>query len=820
MEGLEPPYLTASDPKSDVSTNFTTSGIPGSAISWSGHNRPQNRPTATSKRVANVGLFNERNRPLFRKFVVTTTRMETIAQTPKYNLNEEQERKLILREYRSLLRSLKAKIKPGDKDLLRNAFEMAAEAHKTMRRKSGEPYILHPLAVAKICVEEIGLGVRSTICALLHDTVEDTDISLEDIEREFGAEIARIVDGLTKISNVIDVNASAQAENFKKILLTLTDDPRVILIKLADRLHNMRTLESMKREKQLKIASETVYVYAPLAHRMGLYNIKTEMEDLAMKYMEPEAYKDIAQKLAETKRERSKYINEFIRPIKEKLERNNFKFEIYGRPKSIHSISNKMKKKGVDFEEVYDLFAIRVILDSPPEREKEDCWKVYSMITDEYTPSPERLRDWLSNPKSNGYEALHTTVMGPQGKWVEVQIRTKRMNEIAEKGLAAHWKYKEGTPDESRFDKWFQQIREVISNQEADSIDFLQEFKTSFLAEEIYVYTPKGDVKMLPVESTALDFAFSIHSAIGVKTIGAKVNHKLVPISHKLRSGDQVEIITSNKQKPSEDWLGFVVTAKARGRIKDALKEEKRTTADEGKYTVQRKLEGLGAAFDQHNIEELVHWYKLPSQLDLFYQVAVKNIDLKDLKEFTVTGDKLNPPRPVKTVHEFKQEFAPQHPSAKKDAELIIFGESSDRIVYNLANCCKPIPGDDVFGFVTTGKGLTIHRTNCPNAAKLLANYGHRVVKTKWAKNKEISFLTGLKIVGMDDVGVIHKITNLISGEMKINISALSVEAKEGLFEGNIKVFVHDREELDDLVQRLKSLPGIESVERYDTEDV
>ena len=410
--------------------------------------------------------------------------------------------------------------------------------------------------------------------------------------------------------------------------------------------------------------------------------------------------------------------------------------------------------------------------------------------------------------------------MGPQGKWVEVQIRTKRMNEIAEKGLAAHWKYKEGTPDESRFDKWFQQIREVISNQEADSIDFLQEFKTSFLAEEIYVYTPKGDVKMLPVESTALDFAFSIHSAIGVKTIGAKVNHKLVPISHKLRSGDQVEIITSNKQKPSEDWLGFVVTAKARGRIKDALKEEKRAIADEGKYTVQRKLEGLGAALNQHNIEELVHWYKLPSQLDLFYQVAVKNIDLKDLKEFTVTGDKLEPPRPVKTVHEFKQEFAPQHTSAKKDAELIIFGESSDKIVYALANCCKPIPGDDVFGFVTTGKGLTIHRTNCPNAAKLLANYGHRVVKTKWAKNKEISFLTGLKIVGMDDVGVIHKITNLISGEMKINISALSVEAKEGLFEGNIKVFVHDREELDNLVQRLKALPGIESVERYDTEDV
>jgi GTP pyrophosphokinase len=746
--------------------------------------------------------------------------METVAQIPKYNLNEEQERKLILREYRSLLRSLKSKIKPGDKDLIRRAFEMSAEAHKTMRRKSGEPYILHPLAVAKICVEEIGLGVRSTICSLMHDTVEDTDVSLEDVEREFGNEIARIVDGLTKISNVIDVNASQQAENFKKILLTLTDDPRVILIKLADRLHNMRTLESMKREKQLKIASETVYVYAPLAHRMGLYNIKTEMEDLAMKYLEPEAYRDIAQKLAETKRERTKYINEFIKPIKDKLEKSKFKFEIYGRPKSIHSISNKMKKKGVDFEEVYDLFAIRVILDSPTEKEKEDCWKVYSMITDEYTPSPARLRDWLSNPKSNGYEALHTTVMGPQGKWVEVQIRTKRMNEIAEKGLAAHWKYKEETSDENRFDKWFHQIREVISSQETDSIDFLHDFKTSFLAEEIYVYTPKGDVKMLPVGSTALDFAFAIHSAIGVKTIGAKVNHKLVPISHKLRSGDQIEIITSNKQKPSEDWLGFVVTAKARGRIKDALKEEKKQISDEGKYTVQRKLEGMGAVMNQHNIDELVQWYKLPSNIDLFYQVAIKNIDLKDLKEFKVIGDRIEAPKPVK-IFEPKHEYVPNQPgTSKKDTELIIFGESSDKIVYNLANCCKPIPGDDVFGFITTGKGLTIHRTNCPNAAKLLAHYGHRVVKTKWAKNKEISFLTGLKIIGMDDVGVIHKITNLISGEMKINISALSVEAKEGLFEGNIKVFVHDKEELEELLQSLKNLPGIESVERYDTEDI
>ena len=743
--------------------------------------------------------------------------METVAQIPKYNLTEDQERKLILREYRALLRSLKTKLKPGDRKMIRLAFEMSADAHKSMRRKSGEPYILHPLAVARICVEEIGLGVRSTICALLHDTVEDTDIGLEDIERDFGNEIARIVDGLTKISNVIDVNASKQAENFKKILLTLTDDPRVILIKLADRLHNMRTLDSMKREKQLKIASETVYVYAPLAHRMGLYNIKTEMEDLAMKYLEPETYKEIAQKLAETKRERTKFINEFIKPLNEKLEKSGFNFDIYGRPKSIHSIWTKMKKKGVAFEEVYDLFAIRVILHSNPDKEKEDCWKVYSLITDEYTPSPERLRDWLSNPKSNGYEALHTTVMGPEGRWVEVQIRTKRMNEIAEKGLAAHWKYKEGGADESRFDKWFQQIREVISTEGTDGIDFLQDFKTSFLAEEIYVYTPKGDVKMLPVGSTALDFAFAIHSAIGVKCIGAKLNHKLVPISQKLRSGDQIEIITSNKQKPSEDWLTFVVTAKAKSKIKDALKEEKRKIAEEGKYTLQRKLEGVGAAFSQHNIDELVNWYKLSSPLDLFYQISIKNIDLKELKEFKVHGDKIEPPKPVKQI-EVKPEIV--HTIPKKETELIIFGESSDKIVYNLANCCKPIPGDDVFGFVTTGKGLTIHRTNCPNAAKLLANYGHRVVKTKWAKNKEISFLTGLRIIGLDDVGVVNKITNLISGELKINIAAITIEAKEGLFEGNMRVYVHDKEELDVLVSRLRSLAGIHSVDRFDTEPV
>ena len=735
-----------------------------------------------------------------------------------YNLTEEDEKKEILRHYRGLLRVLKTKLKPGDKILLRTAFEMSAEAHKTMRRKSGEPYILHPLAVAKICVEEIGLGIRSTICALLHDTVEDTDVNLEDVQREFGPEITKIVDGLTKISTVMDANTSQQAENFKKILLTLTDDPRVILIKLADRLHNMRTMDSMKREKQLKISSETVYVYAPLAHRMGLYNIKTEMEDLAMKYMEPDTYRYIAQKLQDTKRERSRYINDFIKPLKLKLEKTGFDFEIYGRPKSIHSIWSKIKKKGVSFEEVYDLFAIRIIVNDSPEKEKEDCWKVYSIITDAYNPSPERLRDWLSNPKSNGYEALHTTVMGPQGKWVEVQIRTKRMNEIAEKGLAAHWKYKEGTSDESRFDKWFHQIREALSSPDSNSLDFLQDFKTSFLTEEIYVYTPKGDVKMLPIGATALDFAFGVHTAIGSKCIGAKVNHKLVPISYKLRSGDQIEIITSAKQKPNSEWLNFVVTSKAKTKIKDTLKEEKRTIAEEGKYVLQRKLSGINAVMNQTNLEELASFYKLHSSLDLLYEIATKKIDLKELKDFTVHGDKLIAPKPVKPVEEkIEYDTTAKHKNPK-DAELIIFGESSDRIMYTLANCCKPIPGDDVFGFVTTGEGLKIHRTTCPNATRLMANYGHRVVKTKWAKNKEISFLTGLKIIGLDDVGVIHKITNLISGEMKVNIAAMTIEAKDGIFEGNVKVFVHDKDELDNLVDELLNLPGIERVDRYDTE--
>ncbi len=741
--------------------------------------------------------------------------------TAPYNLDDEEEKKMILREYRALLRSLKERLKKGDKALLRHAFEIAVEAHKDMRRKSGEPYILHPLAVARIVVEEIGLGVNSAICALLHDTVEDTEITLEDIAREFNTYIAKIIDGLTKISNVVDIKADTtiQAENFRKILLTLADDPRVILIKLADRLHNMRTLESMSRDKQLKISSETTYIYSPLAHRLGLYEIKSEMEDLALKYTQPDIYQDIAKGLKETKRERTRYINEFIKPIKEELQHNGFDFEIYGRPKAINSIWNKMKTKHVTFDEVYDLFAIRVILKSPTEREKEDCWKIYSIITNFYRPSTERLRDWISVPKGNGYEALHTTVMGPGGKWVEVQIRTERMNEIAEKGLAAHWKYKEGTvsAQESKLDSFLKHLREILNNPDTDTIDFIQDIKLDLFTEEIYIYTPKGDMRVLPKGATALDFAFDIHTQLGMRCIGAKVNYKLVPLSYHLNSGDQVEVITSSKQNPSEDWLSFLVTAKAKSRVKNYLKEDKRKIAEDGKDALAKKMDQLKVSNSQHNINELVHYYKKSSTLDLYYAIAVGSIDLKDLNEFSVYGDKFLHPREAKLESKPSEDALKTKPG--KGAELIIFGERSDKVLYKLAQCCQPIPGDDVFGFVTSGEGLKVHRTDCPNAAQLLANYGHRIVRTKWAKNKEISFLTGVRIIGMDDVGVIQKITNVISGELKLNMRSISIDSKDGIFEGNIMIYVHDREELNNFCNRLGALDGISKIERIETPD-
>lgn len=735
--------------------------------------------------------------------------------------DSENEKKIILREYRALLRALKNRFKKGDKETVRRAFELAADAHKDMRRKSGEPYILHPLAVARIAVEEIGLGVTSACCALMHDVVEDTEITLKDIEQEFGSSYSRIIDGLTKIANVVGnpSTESMQAENFRKILITLADDPRVILIKLADRLHNMRTLGSMARQKQLKIASETTFIFTPLAHRLGLYEIKTELEDLSLKYTQPEVYADIAQKLKESKRERTKYINEFIKPIKDELDKTLLQYKIFGRPKSINSIYNKIKSKHVAFEEVYDLFAIRIILDTPRELEKSECWKVYSLITNFYQPSPERMRDWISMPKSNGYESLHTTVMGPQGRWVEVQIRTERMNEIAEKGLAAHWKYKEGNTNESKLDAWLKHIAEMINSSDTDTIDFVNDFKLDLFTEEIYVYTPKGEMRVLPAGATALDFAFDIHSDIGARCIGTKINYKLAPISQVLKSGDQVEVITSSKQKPTEDWLKIVTTAKARSRIKYHLKEEKRKIADEGKASLERKFKSAGLLVNSANINEVAAFYKLPSPLDLYYGIAVGNIDLKLTKDFQISGDKI-----IGTIKDIKNEIKTTSsvPAEKpnKDTELIIFGESSDRILYKLAQCCQPIPGDDVFGFVSSAEGLKIHRTDCPNAAQLMANYAHRIVKTKWAKNKEISFLTGIKLTGLDDLGIIQGITGVITSDMKLNMRSISIDSIDGVFHGNIMIFVKDKEELDELCIKLEQIKGITKVERYETEEI
>ena len=736
----------------------------------------------------------------------------------KYNLSPEEEKKMILREYRSLLRAIKSRLKKGDKQLVRRAFEIAAEAHQHMRRKSGEPYIFHPLAVAKIVVEEISLGVTSVICALLHDTVEDTEVTLQEIEMEFGNSCSKIVEGLTKISNVVETkNTTQQAENFKKILLTLADDPRVILIKIADRLHNMRTLDSMSRDKQLKIASETTFLYAPLANRLGLYEIKSELEDLSLKFTEREVYDEITQKLKDTKRERTKYINEFIKPIKDALEEADFDFEIFGRPKSINSILNKIKSKHVSFEEVYDLFAIRIVLKT--ENEKADCWNAFSIITSKYQHSLERLRDWVSSPKSNGYEALHTTVMGPEGKWVEVQIRTERMNEIAEKGLAAHWKYKDGTTQESKLDDWLKHIKELLQNPDNNAMDFIHDLKLDIFTEEIYAYTPNGDMRVLPLGASALDFAFDIHSELGKNCIGAKVNYKLVPINHVLKNADQIEIITSKKQKPNDDWLKFVVTAKAKSRIKYYLKEEKRMIAEDGKATFLRKIDHLNIPNVSAHFSDVATFYKFATPIDLFYAVAKGSFDVKEFLKLKFGNEKIIFPEEIKKgIIKEEPEVDLQKQIPGKGYELILFGESSDKIQYKLANCCQPIPGDDVFGFVTTGEGLKIHRTNCPNASTLLANYGHRVVKAKWAKNKEISFLTGVKINGLDDVGIIHKITNVVSGELKMNMRSMSIDSKDGLFEGTIMVFVNHKEELDELCAKLEKLNGINKVLRLDSE--
>ncbi|MCS6823442.1 MAG: bifunctional (p)ppGpp synthetase/guanosine-3',5'-bis(diphosphate) 3'-pyrophosphohydrolase [Cytophagaceae bacterium] len=727
-------------------------------------------------------------------------------------IDSEKENKEILNRYRKLLRLSKPFLRDNDAKIIKKAFYTALQAHKDMRRKSGEPYIYHPLAVAQIVVEEIGLGTTSIVAALLHDVVEDTHLTIKDIERDFGPKIASIIDGLTKISGVFEHGSSQQAENFRKMILTLSDDVRVVLIKLADRLHNMRTLDSMARDKQLKIASETIYLYAPLAHRLGLYSIKTELEDLYLRYTNTEVYYEIAGKLKQTKAARDKFIKDFIAPIKENLENAGLKFEIKGRPKSIYSIWNKMKTQQVSFDEIYDLFAIRVILDSKPEDEKADCWKVYSIITDTYKPNPDRLRDWISTPKANGYESLHTTVMSHSGQWVEVQIRTKRMDDIAEKGYAAHWKYKENTPKskEAGLDLWLKKVRDVLEQNDIPALDFVSDFRSNFFNEEIYVFTPKGELKILPHGATALDFAFEIHTHIGLRCLGAKVNQKLVPLSYILKNGDQVEIITSSKQKPSEDWLKFVVSSKAKAKIKDALKEEKKKIAEDGREILERKLQHLKLNLSNDTTEQLLKYFNLKSSLELYYNVATNVIDVADIKKFKEWLDqqKKSDKKETEPVKKNKKTVSPQ------DVDTLLIGDNMEKIDYSFARCCNPIPGDDVFGFVTVSEGIKIHRTSCPNAVELVSNFGYRVIKAKWNSEKQLSFLTGLRIVGTDRIGIINDITKVISHELHVNIRSITIDSNDGMFEGVIMLFVNNTQHLDKLIKSLSEIQDIVSVSR------
>ncbi len=733
-------------------------------------------------------------------------------------IDSVEEKREIISRYRRLLRKAKPVLKDGDAKRIKRAFTLALEAHKDMRRKSGELFIFHPLTVAEICVEEIGLGTTSIIAAIIHDVVEDTDIELIDIERMFGKKIAKIVDGLTKIRGVFEYGTSQQAENFRKMLFTLSEDVRVILIKLADRLHNMRTLESMPRNKQLKVASETIYLYAPLAHRLGLNAIKTELEDLYLRFTDQTVYRDIANKIDETRASRNKFIKAFVNPVKEELDQLGVEYEIKSRPKSIFSIYNKMRKQNIPFEEVYDLFAIRIILDTPVEQEKSYCWQVYSIVTDYYTPNPDRLRDWISTPKANGYESLHTTVMAKNGQWVEVQIRTKRMDEIAEKGYAAHWKYKDNANNhESNLEKWLVRVRELLERQDLTALEFVDDFRGNLFNEEVFVFTPKGELKTLPVGATALDFAFEIHTDIGAKCIGAKVNQKLVPINHPLKNGDQIEILTSSKQKPNEDWLRFVVTQKAKSKIKDLLREDKRHQADEGKETLQRKLKQLKLDPNSQLFENMRAFFNVNSQFELHHQVGIGKIGLNELKRFK---EHKPDPTPRHKPGELGDNKASEHeipPSKGQYDDILLIGEDMDVVEYKLAKCCTPIPGDEVFGFVTVSEGIKIHRTNCSNAPELLSNHNNRVIKAKWTSQHEVAFLTGLKVVGTDRVGLINDVSKIISEELKVNMSSISFRTEQGIFDGEIMLYVNDTRHLDLLISKLEKVEGVVKVARFDS---
>lgn len=728
----------------------------------------------------------------------------------------EKENAAIAKAYKELLRVSYQTLSRDDKKLIRHAFDVAVDAHKNQRRKSGEAYIFHPIAVAKIVAQEIGLDATSIAAALLHDVVEDNpDYTIADMERLFGETVARIVDGLTKISSLKkDMDVSLQAENFRKMLLTLNDDVRVIIIKIADRLHNMQTMDSMRPDKQVKIASETLYIYAPLAHRIGLYNIKTELEDLGLKYTEPEVYNDILSKMEESKEEQDAYIKSFSKVIEKSLNKEGLNYEIKGRPKSIFSIRRKMVKQGVSFDEVYDKFAVRIIYKSDLKNEKFLAWKIYSVVTDHFTPNPIRLRDWISSPKSTGYEALHITVVGPKSRWVEVQIRSERMNEIAEKGYAAHYKYKNADDKEDNLDLWINKLQEALENNEADAVDFVEQFKLNLYSKEIFVFSPKGDLKSLPKGATPLDFAFSIHTEVGMKTRGAKVNGKLVPLSHELQSGDRVEILTSENAKPNANWLDYATTARARSKIKSALNAHTKEIAAEGKEVLRRKLKQLKITLNEKSINELVNYFKLKTSLDLFYRVGIGTIDNPKLKAFASSRsnafmsyikNRIRKPDVPKDID--KEEITSKY-------DMLVFGKEEERLNYTLANCCNPIPGDKVFGFVTINDGIKVHKKNCPNAVSLQSNYAYRIMQAKWIDSSQRTYTSHIRLSGIDNLGLVNDITSLISENLHVNMKSISFSSDDGIFNGDIVVEVKNQTMLKNLIDKLKKINGIDKVTR------
>jgi GTP diphosphokinase / guanosine-3',5'-bis(diphosphate) 3'-diphosphatase len=727
------------------------------------------------------------------------------------------ENKAIANEYKELLKISYQTLNNEEKKMIRKAFDVAVDAHQNQRRKSGEAYIFHPIAVAKIVASEIGLGASSIAAALMHDVVEDSEITVQDIEKMFNPKIAQIVAGLTKISKVQkDLNVSMQAENFRKMLLTLNDDVRVILIKLADRLHNMQTLGEMPEYKQIKIASETLYIYAPLAHRLGLYKIKNSLEDLGLKYTEPKIFEDIVSKIKETKEEQDAYIKDISDVLKGALEKENLDFVIKGRPKSIYSIRRKMKAQNVTFDQVYDKFALRIIYKSNPNEEKFLAWKIYSIVTDYYKPSPSRLRDWISSPKSTGYEALHITAMGPKGRWVEIQIRSERMNEIAEKGYAAHYKYKNGTGEESGLDNWLNLLKEALENSETSAVNFVEDFKMNLYSKEIYIFTPRGEIKSLPKGATALDFAFSIHSEIGTKTRGTRVNGKLVPLNFELQSGDQVEIITSPNQKPNVTWLDYVTTSRAKTKIKNVLNENTKKIAEDGKELLARKLKHLKITISETVINELVAFAKLKTSLDLFYKIGIGAIENQLLKDYA--AEKSN------SFYNFFKTRIKRFPSinnkeihkqvSNANYDSLLFGVEDNKLDYKLSSCCNPIPGDAVFGFVTINEGIKVHKADCPNAIALQSNYAYRVMQAKWIDSSQQEFNVILNIIGMDSMGLTNKITQVISSNMSVNILSISLNVEAGVFKGQVTVVVKNNTFLKRLIENIKKIDGIEKVTR------